>query len=378
MEKDRDLRFPVTLFVIFVFWLIGFLAFLWEMVWLEVIVGCLFLFWLFWSFKKIPADPPHKGVLVFLGRRQDVILNEGLVFLPCYPLFKTILINVEKKNLDLSPQQLTTPDNARIFVPVSITWTPADKTKNGKSCLINYLNAGKEKGVEDILTDIVKDRLRQWGRSNQEGPQTWEEAMAAGEEAVGILVKAILGEEIERIPSSVPTAILFKYFNQPPIPPSVKEKEIWGEKWEKVEEILARENKEEIERRIRERKQIIEKCRRGNGDFLKPDLGIIINRITIKDITISEKIAEAAEQEVIEKHQREAESTEIENVKNLIRQLAEQGFSREEAREIVQAERGKVEKLIREGKLNISPETRVFLKEVVNKLVEIFTKKPSN
>jgi len=375
MEKDRDLRFPVTLFVIFVFWLIGFLAFLWEMIWLEVIIGCLFLFWLFWSFKKIPADPPHKGVLVFLGRRQNVILDEGLVFLPCYPLFKVILVNVEKRNLDLSPLQLTTPDNARIFVSVSITWTPAAVVKEGVSYLIIFLNSGGEKGVEDILKDVVTERLRQWKRSNQEGPQTWEEAMAAGVEVVGILVKALLGKEIKSIPSSVPTSILRKFFHQPPIPPTAKEKEVWGERWEKVEEILKKENREEIEKMIREREEIIEKCRRGNGDFLKTDLGIIINRITIKDITVSEKIAEAAEQEVIEKYQREAESIEIEHVANSIHRLEKAGLPRDVAVQVAQSERGKVPKEVKEGQFNISSETRAFLKEIVN---EIFTKKLSN
>jgi len=291
--------------------------------------------------KEIPADPPHKGVIVFLGKRIGEVKNEGWrILLP--KIYDVILIDVTKKNKDLSPEAVRTPDLALLEIPISITWTPDENN------LIEYLNSGGEENVWKILEDIVRERVREWAIDRQEGPQDFEEALGAREEAISILIKAVAGEDIEPIPSSVPTPILLKYFNQPQKPPTENQAKQWGKNWEKVKEILEKEDKEKIRKAIEKRKKQVQEIQRGNGKQPIRSLGIILNRLNIGDIALKPgtELARTAEAKVKEEKEREGEKVEIEHVKNRIEELTKLGFSLQEARDIVQTERGKVEKKI--------------------------------
>lgn len=116
---------------------------------------------------KIQADPPHKGIILFLGKRQEEILNEGWRFIPLSPIiFDFIPIKVVKINQDLLPQIIRTPDKAALSIQISATWTPC----YNPPLLINFLNSGGEEGVKNILEDIIQDRIRSWALSSYEGP----------------------------------------------------------------------------------------------------------------------------------------------------------------------------------------------------------------
>ena len=196
------------------------------------------------TLKEVPADPPHLGVVTLFGERRPKIKKEGWRFLFRYFPFwyDVILVNVQKKNQDLTKGNaisVMTPDLANLEIPISLTWTPGTPEKNDKrngQFLINYLNSEGEKGVRNILDEVVRERVREWAIAVEEGPQTFREALRAHEEAMEILIKTVAGEEMKRVPSSIPTPILLKYFNNPQKVPTPSERKKWGSNWEKVDE----------------------------------------------------------------------------------------------------------------------------------------------
>lgn len=311
--------------------------------------------------KKIPAEPPCLGVITFWGERiKEKITEEGKTkeigktkkegwrFLaPFFPfLYDVIIVDVTKKNKDMRAESVTvrTPDLAVLEIPTSLTWTPH------KDYLVEYLNCGGEEGVNNILVDIVRERIRGWAMNHQEGPQTFKEALGAREDATNILIKAVAGAKLENIPSRVPTTILFKYFNEPQIPPTESEEKIWLKEWNRVREILKNEDEAEIKKAVDRRREQIKEIQRGNGVQAIPQLGITLNRLNIGDIAIQKGslLWEAAEKEVKEEREEKAETRELKHVGLRINELMGEPwkYTRQEARDIVQTERDKVKKEI--------------------------------
>jgi len=287
---------------------------------------------------------------------------------------------VEKKNQDLPSEDVRTPDLAQLEIPISLTWTPGIGKKEDESekehnerlgeFLINYINNGKENGVKTILTDIVRERVREWAIAEAEGPKTFEEALKAQEQAVAILLKTIAGEELEKIPSGIPTSILLKYYSIPREKLTLTEKEFAGENWENVEEIIENEDEEEIERTIKERRKIVKKMKAGNGTQPIKALGITLNRLNIGDIRIKPgtDLAKAAEQKAKEDRDRMAEEVELRYFRERVRELIEEpyNYSKEQAMDIIQTERGKVKKEIKDIQ---------GFKEIGSRIAEMLTKK---
>jgi len=327
-------------------------------------VGIWMLSWI----KKIPAEPPHVALVTILGRRIRWLKKEGFRIFWGYPLVMNfILIKVEKVNQDLPTQTVRTPDLAPLEIPISVTWTPAWRVKHvdkitGKETerespeyLIEYLNSGGEEGIKTILEDIIREKLREWAMSTIEGPQNYTDCMAAGEEAVAVLLKAILGDELERIPSEIPTILLLKYFpDENDYKFSKKEKEDWYKEnsWKAIYDKYPPEKEKEIEKAIKRRKEEVRKVRQGDGWFLHPSLGIILNRLNVGEIKPlgGSRLEKAMELKVTENEEREGERVELSHVAERIKELMKLGFSKEQAQEIVQTERGKVGKQIFEYK----------------------------
>lgn len=266
--------------------------------------------------RRIPAQPPHKGILTIWGERQEVVKDEGWHFFPIYPFWHGVVtINVTKVNQDLREQLIRTPDRAELGIPVSLTWMP---DKENPQNLIMFLNSGGESGVKSIIEDIVRERLRTWGFSLDEGPQKWQEAMGAQEDAAAILLKTIVGSELPPIPISaqtIPTPILLKYFNVPRRRPNESEARVFGENWESVSRVLDALPPEEFEtvrRAVEERRTAIAQARQGNSFFPLPQLGIILNRLNIGEITPKGELSRAAELEAKEEQERKGEVFEVE------------------------------------------------------------------
>lgn len=383
--------FCQIIFIIIALVIVGVIAFFLAKLifWLSIIsIPILILIFIYNAITIISADPPNKGIWVFFGKRQKVLLKEGWHFLPFYPIvFDAISIRVTKINQDLPNQVVRTPDLAEVSVSISVTWIPGGPDnideKDQASAFIQFLNSGEEEGVKNILQDIINDRLRGWAISEEEGPSDWQELLGARDDAITVLLKAILGEDLSSIPSSVPTPVLLKYWDVPPKRPLKKEMSKWGKRtrkgseWQRLEEELAKlsdQERENLKMKIEERRNLIKMARQGNGFFYKKPLGITINRFTIDNAAPLGKTAEAAELKAKEQHERAAEKTEIEGIMDRIRDLKDLGFSLEQALEIVQSERGKITKSVSESKLNISSETRAMIEKVFPDLAKLLKK----
>jgi hypothetical protein len=238
--------------------------------------------------KNIPANPPHKGVLTFLGKRQKVVLNEGWNWVPLYPIiFSFILIKVEKINHNLQLHKVRTPDRAEVSITVSFTWIPG--IKEISDSYITYLNSGREEGVKKNINSVIEDHIRNWAILNEGGPTTWMEAQATEDGIYEILVRAFLGD--------------------------IKD---------------------------------IKEMRRGRGDFGYESLGITIIMFSINEVKVEGKIAIVAESEEKKRMERAADKIEIKNVCDRIAELraSHPTITLEQATEIVQVERGKAVKTI--------------------------------
>ncbi|MDP2741780.1 MAG: hypothetical protein Q8O66_03810 [bacterium] len=238
--------------------------------------------------KNIPANPPHKGILVFIGKRQEVVLNEGWNFVPLYPwIFSFILIKVVKVNHSLQLYKIRTPDKAEVSITVSFTWIPG--IKETSDSYITYLNSGGEEGVKKNINSVIEDHIRNWAILNRGGPTTWMEAQATEDGVYEVLVRAFLGD--------------------------IKD---------------------------------IKKIRRGRGDFGYESLGITIIMFALNEVKVEGKIAIVAELEEKKRMERAADKMEIANVSKRIQKLRKDNpeMSLEDAVRIVQTERGKISKTV--------------------------------
>ncbi len=299
-------------FVLIVFLLIGGVIGLWSNFWygLAFFLASSSIF-IYQGLQYIPASPPHKGAVTFLGERTGEVKKEGWRFFPFYPyLYGFIPVKVEKINQDFKPENVRTPDRAGLDIQASVTFTPTD--------LIEYINAGGEQGVKNILDDIVPERIREWAFSEDEGPQDWQEAQGSREDAIAVLLKAIVGESLTQIPEYAqvfPTTVWLKYFDSPR-KKIIKKRDIdaAGENWEKIErfyESLSLEEQEELKDAIDKRRIEVNQARSGNGKFSKSILGITINRLNIPKIEVRGEVAKTADLEAQEIQERKGEIFEV-------------------------------------------------------------------
>lgn len=272
-------------------------------------------------------------------------------------VYNHILIPIEKINVDLGEQKVITPDNAVNFVPVQYTYTPGPN-------FYNFIKAGKRK-MEEILNDQVKEKIRIWASSDKEGPKTWQDMRGAGDEAISVLIKLIAGDNLTPINSDIPTWRLFQFYEKVPFYPSEKN-ETEGQIIEEIKgkiEALSEKERDSLKKRINDRWEIIRKLRQGNGTQKIDSLGITLNRFNVGQIRVDEEIEKAIKRRSIETAEAEGEKIELDNVKARIFELmfelddngkpvkkdgnyVKTGISEQQAIELIQSERGKVQKKI--------------------------------
>lgn len=210
--------------------------------------------------RRIPADPPHKAVLTIFGKRTGTVKDEGWRFFPLYPFwYGAILVDVAQKNLDLKPQVVRTPELGEIEIWVSITWRPdygpTEPKDPDRNHLIKYLNVRAKEGVEDILTDIVQEKIREFAMHNV---TSWEGLLRIKEDLVAIIVAAIMGED-----------------------------------WQALRE--------------EQKTKITNSLRKGDGVVRIGNLGIILSRLNVTDIKPRGQLAEVAELEAKGRQERRGE-----------------------------------------------------------------------
>lgn len=307
---------------------------------------------------KVPANPPHKAVLTFCGRRLPGVLNEGWNWVPIRPLlFSLILIKVEKVNRDFPPQRVRTPDKAEISVSASVTFIPG--IAGDPQSYITYLNSGGEVGVGRILGDTVEDRVKTWAASNKEGPADWPEAQMMRDDAHSVLAHSLLGEALVRVGGPIPTSTLLRYFSVPQMAPTAYDAsprngwatggEDWN--WNGLDAIISNfsvEAQAELRRRVTQRRQEVKALREGRGRFGIESLGITILRFSVNEVRVEGEVARAAELQEKERREQDADKTEIENISARVKALMNEHpkLDVNAAFELVQTERGKVRKQI--------------------------------
>ena len=347
------------------------------------------------GFVNIPNDPPQKGVLTIFGERKSVVMDEGWTFLPLNPIvFGYIGVEVTRVTEKFAVK-VTTPDLADSDVPIEITYLPLNKFPDVTDGLIRFLNNIGRVGVSSQLTGKIDERVREWGMADEEGPQTWEELKKSRLEAVSVLTKTIGFNHVAEIPSyaqKVPTVIWMRYFTEPRPEKAAfeSEKEWIGKdgKWQRVEDVIRafsgdsteRERmKKELKEAVTKRRNEVRALRAGSGKIFLDDLGVVIERLNVGEIKALGEVARAAEKKAKEIQEMRGDELELKNVRERIAELMDSengpGYSKEQALEVVQTERGKVTKTIAETKISISSEVQEMLKEILPSALSIITGK---
>lgn len=394
--KDGKRGIIIPLGIILFLSLIGEMVFDWGSVgafFVEIVLLSLFPVYLWYGFKTVSADPITAAVMQLFGNYTGGLKGPGLRFYP--PGFSSVDINVTLTNKDISLETRVT-DRSAIRMEVGITFKP--NVKNGDEA-VNFIRAGKEIGVFNIFSDVVSTAIRQWATSPEEGPATWMDAVSSREEALVVLLQAVNGnailgnsdEQIEKARAilqriGVPLVILYKRKTFPKKEPNEIEAAQWGGKWKGNDhkdgknqdwEIyrdrvsgLSTEEDSTLEISLGCVREHLRTARQGNADIAIKDLGVILTRLNIKEVQPLGDVAKAAEKQAKEEQDRLGEITELNHVAERIKTLSERAkIPPALAAEMVQTERGKVVKKIKENKYNLSPEILAALPEILNSIM---------
>ncbi len=343
------------------------------------------------GWRRIPADPPHKGQVTIFGKRlEGVFLDEGWHWLLLPGLVDGfILIEVKKISFVVTSATTRTPDGAMSKVPVNVVIRPADKF------LMNYQNSGGEQGVTVILTHTIEGRVREWADGDQEGPTTWQELNQSRMEAVIILAKKIVGDQLPQVPSfaqHVPTWIWLRFFAKPR-PTAHKcltNEKFWMENnWEKVQDVLRQIKADHgkpglvmLKQAVDKRREEIEKLISGKGKIVIESLGVTLEQLNLGDIDVLGEVAkkaDAAAKEELDKASEEKELTHMAKRINKMKKKESEGgaeLSQAEAIEQVDLSTGKATKTIQEHKVTIDPAVVKMFEGFLAAVAKIFEKKP--
>lgn len=290
---------------------------------LWAITGTIFLFGANYmvdkGLKGIPsANPPCVGLVTVWGKKTDIVLHEGLKLLaPYFPfLFEVILIDMEKKNEDFIFENVRChsekgegESGGEVTADIGITWLPDEKN------LINYINSGGEKGVQDIMRDMLAEDVRQMGRE-----KTWEEmTFATYDLAVRLILKLVgkegVGEEKDQKPE------LKTYYT------------------------LTSEEKKDPKKML----PILEKLL-SSGVTDEHKLGVKFLRLNVKSVEPEGELKKDAEKVAREEQQRKAELYEADTTVEIAKKYKEQlSISSEDAFHGTQVQQGKAKKVIVSG-----------------------------
>ena len=365
----------------------------WMAAWFAIGTAiCLWGVFFLQGLRRIPAKPPHKALVTKFGERQTreeevtepgkpprtitvtVYKDEGWRHFPLYPhWYGFIPINVKRISFTVTVKGARTPDRANSEVPVHLT------IRSASDYLIQYVDSGEEDGVKTILTGKVQERVREWAMADNEGPADWRELNKAHLEAVSVLVKRVAGgESVTPIPEhsqDVPTFVWLTYFSRPQPTAEQVFKNIrpWAENnWRQVNEVfyvLMPGQQDELRRAVEARRNEIRDLRSGTGKLLIPDLGVLLERLNVGDINVLGGVAEQADAEAREAEEREGERLQLAHRRARIQETMDQfECSFEEAKEFVQTDQGGVVKTVSETRVNVSPETRGALPEILRAL----------
>lgn len=254
----------------------------------------------FWksSLYEIPATPPTMGILKFMGKPIGVLKDRGLRLVPLKGFlfgYDLIELDVSAQELEINDLVLTTPADGVQTPPVEIavTWRPDSSSAQALLKFHDYSHGGHPEEINDFLKEIIVERARNYANSPVEGPKTIEELVRCTRGINHAILKTLGADEIPSCSSKVPTEVLMDWMHHPSGPSIASFSELWGEHWERVNEIVEREGKEKVKEEVRERMRLLSKVSSGRGEVRVQWLGIVIEKIAVDEIKEPADLANA-------------------------------------------------------------------------------------
>lgn len=294
--------------------------------------------------KKIPADPPHIAVPTFWGARGEGIFGEGwkltATFFPIFldfilvsvvlqnedPEFKNIRCKL-KEDKNTKDEDKEDPDTLKsggsVSIIVGISYIADESRPN------EYINAGSEEGVKNVLSDMLAEALRHEGTL-----RPWELMIFGKSLLSAILVTNLTGKLIPKAERNENDELEFG-----------KDGKLSFE--EEVSYIDPRDASEQ------EIQHFLSKALK-NGVADIHSLGIKIRRLNVKEIQPEGKLLDDAEKPARELQQRREEEFDFETELRLANIYVEESkksgngneISLEEALRMVRVNRGRAKEIL--------------------------------
>lgn len=361
---------------------------------------CLVLAFIGQGLKEAQNDPPEFFVVTIFGSPTNMIKRAGWRFFPLKGLvFDGIAVNAGWVNEDLDTESglpgvnyLTADDiegGAMISFSYVVT-TPVKgklvKDPNGMDVIParNFIAVGKEDGIRDILDDKVISAFIRFMRTVPK----WNDAVTLDNGAIAELVKAIAdGDGLDRIPSSVPTDTLMRYYGiikggytdketkafeaeapGVPIEEAIRSKidgDKTGDEAENARQLIEARREggdhvpadyeEFLKLMLKEREKVLSDLKSGRARIPIDSLGITLLKVNIGERSFDPEVLEAHSLKTRELAERESERVQTqarnEQADAIYGDGKDFGGSRKDARELA---------LIEAGKMVGTRETKVF------------------
>jgi hypothetical protein len=237
------------------------------------------------SLRVVPTDPPSAALVTCMGRRTKNFKMEGVQLFPLASLglYDGLVFRLVKVNQDLTQRMRTGADRAEMHARVIATWQPDPKQ------LTKFHEHGGEERMKTIVEGKVLECLRQWASSSQ---KNWKSVLEMNHDVTVFLIR-----NIAELPEG--------------------------------------------------KSDLIGQVNHGVGDLSIPSLGIILNRLSVPTIDPGRKLAETADLEVAEEQVMAAENLRTgQFVQHLKTLTTVGGLSMEQAKELLEMERGFAQKKI--------------------------------
>ncbi len=261
-----------------------------------LIVVVVFIGLILWFLEKFlrVIEPTKKGVRIFLKKRTDVELDEGLHI--CIPNFYDwIEVNCKRITETISiPKVFTAKDKAEIIVTFELTWQPSDIR-----LFVEVDDPIKQ------LNGMIAESVRSFASDANSPPSTWSEAVEMNEKFARMVVARIMGFIIPRY-------------------------ETGNTKGKHKSEADMTNN--ERQNKIDTLEQL-EKLRTGSGDQVVSGLGLTIRRFNITEVEPNKALAESLKQISKEEQEKEAEKIEASATAELVIEFLHQlGYTKADVR----------------------------------------------
>lgn len=303
-----------------------------DMLWCLLLFGALEGMMVFPGWVTLKADPPTLGAIKFFGKikvRMRALGPGGDFLLFGYPIV-TNIEPVPAVTMDFDFKvKVAAKDNSEYSEKVSLAFD-VDPDHVGV-----FIQRGKKEGIQILLDEPVAQAARERGSFFKTATDARH---ADANQGVGFYYKRL---QVSRIPSTVPTSILFKYRDK--MTPDENEAKVWGEKWEKVEERINEEGREEIMAALTRRESEVRTLIASKASLPFREWGMNLLKISVGAVELLGEYAKVAELGAKEKKEAEGEALQNEAITKRLAVLKKQcpGISDQALMELDQVERGK-------------------------------------